>query len=745
MFGPHFPRRLPFAIALMVASFATAGARAADNLTLERIFGPKPILTPLPTPVWVGDSRGVSYVRAVAAENGASRSAFVIRDVPSGKEHVLAYLEDIPVPDDLRAAGEEKFEIDSPAWNPAGTRATFVFGGDVFTIDRRGKVERLTDTDGEEKNPTFSRDGHWMAYTRDHDLYSRDLERGVELRHTTTGSDTVYNGVLNWVYMEELFTRGDVRAFWWSPSGNRLAFLEIRDGMVPEYAIVDQVAVPATWKMQRYPKPGDPNPEVRVGIVDAASQAVTWTDVETGPDAYIVRVNWLGDGRALAIEKMNRNQDHLNLFFADAATGKSDVVFEESSPTWVNDTYAKYFYEKRRQFLWGSERDGHMHLYLYNLDGSPIRQLTQGNWEVVDLAGTDEKKKRVYFTANEGNVLEQHLYRVDEDGKNLKRITSEEGTHEVAMSPDRKYYVEKFSSHARPARASVCDADGKRLFDLADQATGEFASLRLPMPEFGTIDHDGMKFNYCMLRALDFDPTRKHPVVVFTYGGPHAQVVRKAWSRQDLYLRYLAEKGYVVFSLDNRGSFGRGKAWEEPVFKRMGKIELEDQIAGVDYLKTLSFVDGDRIGVWGWSYGGYMTLEAMFNRGDVFKAGVSVAPVTDWRLYDSIYTERYLKLPKDNAEGYDASAPLANVEGLKGPLLLMHGDADDNVHMQNSVALVRKLINAGKDFDYMVYPQKEHGISGSADRLFLYRKMTDFFDRHLMGTGSTPAVATPTP
>jgi dipeptidyl-peptidase-4 len=616
----------------------------------------------------------------------------------------------------------------------------------VFTVDRKGKVDRVTKTEGKEQDPNFSRDGHWLAYTRDHDLYTRDLQRGVEIRHTTTGCDTVYNGVLNWVYMEELFTRGEERAFWWSPNGSRLAFLEIRDGMVPQYPIVDQVAIPAKWTMQRYPKPGDPNPQVRVGIVDAASQAVTWTDVETGPDNYIVRVNWLGDGSSLAIEKMNRNQDHLTLLFTDASTGKSDVIFEEKSPTWINDTYAKYFYEKKRQFLWGSEKDGHMHLYIYNLDGSPIRQVTKGNWEVIDLVGVDEKKGRIYFTANEGSVLEQHIYRIDEDGKNMKRISIEEGTHEAVISPDKKYYVEKYSSATRPTRAAIFDVNGKRVFDLGDQAVGEFARLQLPAPEFGTVQKDKLSFNYRLLRPLNFDPTKKYPVIVFVYGGPHSQVVKKSWTRNDLYFRWLTEQGYLVFALDNRGSFGRGKAWEEPLLKRMGKIELEDQMVGVDYLKTLSFVDADRIGIWGWSYGGYMTLEALFNRSDVFKAGVSVAPVSDWRLYDSIYTERYMKLPHDNEEGYKASAPLNDIDGYTaGRLLLMHGDADDNVHMQNSVALVRKLINAGKDFDYMVYPQKEHGISGSADRLFLYRKMSEFFDRNLKGAGSAPSTAMPTP
>ncbi|HEX6789852.1 MAG TPA: S9 family peptidase [Candidatus Krumholzibacteria bacterium] len=695
----------------------------------------------LPTATWVGDSKGVSLVREIE-QDGRKRSAFVIREVPSGKERVLAWLDAVPVPDDLKKDDDE-FTIESPKWNEAGTRAAFVFAGDVFTIDRKGAVARLTDTDDKEEDPTFSPDGKWLAYSRGNDLYTRDLERGVEIRHTSTGCDTVYNGVLNWVYMEELFTRGDVKAYWWSPSGNRLAFLEIRDGMVPQYPIPDLVKTPATWKLQRYPRPGDPNPQVRVGIVDAASQAVQWTDVETGPDNYIVRVNWLADGSAIAIEKMNRAQDHLTLLFTDAQSGKSDVILEEKSPTWINATYAKHFYEKRRQFLWGSEQDGHMHFYLYNLDGSPIRQLTKGAWEVFDLEGVDEAKKRVYFTANEGSVAEQHFYRVDEDGKNLKRISSEEGTHDIVMSPDHRWYLDKYSSQARPVRYSVFDTNGKRLFDLGDQSTGEFATLRLPPQEYGTFDHDGATFHYRMMRPLDFDPTKKYPVIVFVYGGPGSQQVKKMWTRQELYHAYLTGKGYIVFNMDNRGAGGYGKAWEEPLLKRAGTIELDDQVAGVEWLKQLSYVDGDHIGIWGWSYGGYMTLQAMFNRGDVYKAGVAVAPVSDWRLYDSIYTERYMKLPADNEEGYKATAPLERADSLQGALLLMHGDADDNVHPQNSIALVRKLINAGKDFDFMLYPQKEHGIAGSADRFFLYRKMTAFFDRNLKT--APPAAPAPQP
>jgi dipeptidyl-peptidase-4 len=448
----------------------------------------------------------------------------------------------------------------------------------------------------------------------------------------------------------------------------------------------------------------------------------------------------LGDGSSVAIEKINRAQDHLKLLFAEAGSGRTDVVLEESSSTWINVNYLKHYYQKKRQFLWGSEQDGHMHLYLHNIDGSLLRQVTSGEWEVADLVGVDEKKGRIWFTANQGNVIERHLYRVNENGKDLKRITSEAGTHGITMSPDNRYFVDAYSSHLRPTRRAVHDAEGKLLFVIDDQLTDALTDADIPRAEFFTIQRDGRTYHCSMRKPPLMEPGRRYPVIVYVYGGPQSQVVRDVWSRHDLWHAYMAENGYIVFSLDNRGSAGRGKAWEEPVLRRMGEVELEDQLIGVDYLKSLSYVDPDRIGMWGWSYGGYMTLTALFKAPQAFRAGVSVAPVTDWRLYDSIYTERYMKLPADNADGYEASAPLSHAGQLEDPLLVMHGDADDNVHMQNAVALLRRLIDEGKDFDYMVYPGKEHSIVGSADRLHLYRKMTLFFDRNLKGVAAeTPA------
>jgi len=737
-------RRLVVAVAAgaPLGATAPAGAQtpgssrdsaAKQELTLERIHGEPPLLAPLPSEVqWLGGGKEITYLVGTG-EDEAGRRALIARAVPSGKERVICLVDTVAVPPDLRRGEDDRFALSGHAWDRRGRLAVFAFRGDLFTVAAKdGRVARLTRTVEKEQDPTFSPDGKRIAFTRDNDLYVLDVDADAEVRITTTGCDSVLNGVLDWVYMEELFTRGDVKAFWWSPDSERLAFLETSEHPVPQFPLIDWAQVDAPTRMQRYPKAGEPGPLVRLGVANAQSGEVVWADTDTSDDSYIARVYWLGDSRAVAIEKLNRAQDELVLNFADAATGALEEVLRETHTTWVNASYLRHYYEKRRQFVWGSERDGHAHLYLYNLDGSLVRQLTSGTWEVYELAGVDESRDKVYFVANEHDVLERHLYVVSEKGKGLQRITREEGTHGIDMSPDHKYYVDTYSSHARPRRVSVCDVSGRELFVLGDQLGEELRAVQYPTPEFFTITSEGQTFHCAMTKPADLDPTRKYPVIVYVYGGPHAQVVRKAWSSQQLWHAMMAQRDYIVFSLDNRGSSGRGRAWEDPLLRRLGQVELADQLAGVAYLKTLPYVDPDRIGMWGWSYGGYVTLMALFKASDTFAAGVAVAPVADWKLYDSIYTERYMKLPGENEEGYREGAPINFVEDLRGALLLMHGGADDNVHAQHSFQLVRALVDAGKDFDFMIYPGRTHSIRGRADRRHLYAKMTRFFDQHLL-------------
>ncbi len=717
---------------------------APAHLTVEQIYGSPSLLEKIPSSIrWAGKRHAVSYITNVSFEDSTHR-ALVVRTVPAGKETILCIPDTAAVPEDLATSDDTRLRIAMYSWDKQGRRVVFSSAGELFTLDAKTRrIERRTHAPGRERDPSFSPDGKKIAFSRDNDLFVVNLDDNTEVRLTATGSDSVLNGILDWVYMEELFTRGHVKSFWWSPDSKRLAFLEIREHPVPEFPLVDWIPLHATYKLQHYPKAGDPNPIVRVGMVNAGGGEITWADTDTSDDSYIARVYWLGDSRSVAIEKLNRAQDQLDLLFASAKSGRIEEVFQETSPTWVNINYLKHYYENKRQFVWGSERDGHSHLYLYNLDGTVIRQLTRGNWEVTALNGVDEKRGKIYFTANEGDIRERHLYVVPERGGTIRRITRQSGTHSVTLSTDRRYYIDRFSTAARPSRVAVYDIKGKEVFELGDRMGEKLRAIKRPTPEFFTIERDSRTY-YCMItRPADFDPGRRYPVIVYVYGGPHAQVVRNAWSRHHLWHSMMAQRGYIVFSLDNRGSFGRGKAWEDAVLRNFGQHELEDQLAGVEYLKEQPWVDPDRIGVWGWSFGGYMTLMSLFKAPDVFRAGVSVAPVSDWHLYDSIYTERYMKRPADNEEGYAESAPLNFVDGYAGRLLLMHGDADDNVHVQNSIKLVRKLIDAGKDFDLMIYPQKYHGISGSKNRVHLYRKMTAFFDRYLAPDESSPARPAP--
>jgi dipeptidyl-peptidase-4 len=714
-----------------------AAPTGVEELTVERIFGKPALVSTLPSGIqWLGDGKGISYLEK-RGEGDEKQTFFVIQDVPRGDKHVVCVPDTVAVPVDLRKSDDAKFKIGSYDWDKKAERILFTFGGELFTLERKtGRIQRHTHSEGVETNPTFSPDGAKVAFTRDNDLYVLRLDGDDETRLTETGCDSVLNGILDWVYMEELYTRGKKRSFYWSPDGERIAFLQIREGSVPQFPIVDWTETDPPTDLQYYPKPGDPVPAVRVGIVRAEGGDVTWADTDMDDDSYIARIHWLGDSRGVAIETLNRAQDRLTLLFADAKTGRISVALEETDETWVNVNYLKHFYEKKRQFVWGSERTGHQHLFLYNMDGSLIRQLTQGNWEVTELNGVNESKGHVYFTANRSNPLERHLYEVSTKGGDPRQITDEAGTHDVTMSPDNRYYIDRFDNTKRPAVVSVYTVGGKKLFEIADQMTPELAAMERPLPEFIKFKSaEGVDYYCSITKPSHFDRLQKYPVIVYVYGGPHAQMVRRHWSTSGLWHSMMADKGYIVFTLDNRGSYGRGKKWEDFIMERLGRYELTDQLAGVEYLRTLPYVDADRIGIWGWSYGGYMTLLALFKAPFAFKVGAAVAPVTDWRLYDAIYTERYMKLPADNKEGYEDCSPIHFAYNFEGKLLVMHGDADDNVHTQNTYQLIDQLIENGRDFEFMVFPKKKHGIRGEKARVFLFNKMTGFFDRNLLHAG----------
>jgi dipeptidyl-peptidase-4 len=440
-------------------------------------------------------------------------------------------------------------------------------------------------------------------------------------------------------------------------------------------------------------------------------------------------VNWLPDSKRVAIQRLNRTQTQLDLLVADAGDGKSRLVLSEKDAYWINLSDDLHFLKDGKRFVWSNERSGYRHLYVFDLEGKQLTQITKGDWEVTGLDAVDETRGVVYFTATEKSPLERQLYRVGLDGAGFARVTKEAGTHTAVVAPNGAAFLDMYSNAAAPARQDMYRMDGTRVAAINENKVAELADYHLSPMEFLTVkSRDGALLNASMIKPPDFDAKKKYPVLVYTYGGPHAQVIRDAWGGATfLWHELMAQKGYIIFSLDNRGSAGRGHAFETPLHFRMGKQELEDQVDGVAWLKSLPYVDGSRMGVWGWSYGGHMTLHAMFEASDDFKVGFAGGPVTDWRYYDSIYTERYLGLPQQNEKGYQDSSPVKYAGQLKGKLMIAHGTGDDNVHYANTLSVINDLIEAGKYVEVLAFPGRGHGVSDPPARKVLMQRVTQFF------------------
>jgi dipeptidyl-peptidase-4 len=569
-------------------------------------------------------------------------------------------------------------------------------------------------------DPKWSPDQSRVSFLRDHDLWVVGLD-GRETRVTTGGDDRLLNGELDWVYPEEL---GIASGYAWSADGRRLAYLQLDESKVTEFPLVDYRPRLGRVTPELYPKAGDPNPVPKVGVV-APGGPTTWIDLGPDPDIYVPRFGWLPDGRVF-VQRLNRQQTKLDFLIADPETGAAKALFSEEDPAWVSVHDDLAFLKDG--FVWSSERDGWRHLYFYTYDGA-FRRLTQGAWEVTRLLGADGAW--VYFESTEGDFLQRHAWKAPLAGGERQRLTGPAGWHSVTLSPSREHFLDLHSTAGSPPRLQLNRIDGSTLALVEYEIAPEVGDYDLPRPEFVTVKADGVELPAMVLKPADFTPSRKYPVLVHTYGGPGAQLVADRWGGGTyLWHGTLAARGIVVFTLDNRGSGGRGRDWERMLHKRLGAVELKDQLLGVEWLKSQPWVDASRIGIWGWSYGGYMTCAAM-TRSDAFKAGIAVAPVTDWRLYDTIYTERYLKRPIDNGDGYVASSPIHEAAKLSGRLLLVHGTHDDNVHFQNAVVFADRLIEARKPFEFMLYPGKSHGIWGENCRVHLFEMMTEFLLRNL--------------
>lgn len=733
-------------ILLLLCAAATADCRAQQAaaptpttpvsfkpLTVDRIYSEPSLSGRLTQGIeWTPDSKQISFFENNATGK-AGRTELWAVDVASGQRRVILSADKLEsvLPRDseqpTQATGLGRHAPAEYQWAPGGGALLFQGATSLAWFDLKTQASR-TLVSGKERiaDPKISPDGKYVSFVRNHNLWLVSVADGKERAFTEGGTEEVRKGELDWVYPEELEI---TTAYWWAPDSSAIAYFQMDESKVAKYPLVEFSSPTGDAEEERYPPAGGTNPIVRVFVAPVSGGEAHAMDTGENTDIYVARVNWLTDSKHIAIQRLSRPQTALDLLICDAATGAGRTVLNETDQYWINVSNDLHFLKDGKRFLWSSERSGYRHLYLYDLEGKQLAQITKGEWEVSAVDAVDEGRGLVYFTGTAKSPLERHLYRVSLDGSAISRITIHNGTHGVKMAPDASAFVDTYSDVMTPPRQDVARADGSLLRVINENKVGELADYHLSTPQFLSVKaHDGMALNAVMIKPPDFDESKKYPVLVFTYGGPHAQVVLNAWGGNTaMWNHSMAQKGYIIFSLDNRGSAGRGHVFEEPIHYNLGAVELADQREGVAYLKSLPYVDGDRIGIWGWSYGGHMTLQAMFSAGGPFKAGFAGGPVTDWHFYDSIYTERYLGLLPQNEKGYRDSSPIERAENLKGKLLIAHGTDDDNVHFANTLSLIDKLIEAGKYVEVMPFPGRGHGASDPAARKVLFSRVTQFF------------------
>jgi dipeptidyl-peptidase-4 len=606
------------------------------------------------------------------------------------------------------------------------------FTAEYFIYDIPSKSLKKLSEKGRQSYATFSPDGTKIAFVRDNNLFFVDIQNTNEVQVTTDGKfNSIINGTTDWVYEEEF---SFVEAFYWSPDSKKLAYHRFDETGVKEYNMQrwnKGQLYPEDYRF-KYPKAGEANSLVEIWIYDVASKQKVNADLGAEKDIYIPRVKWTENPNVLSVKKLNRLQNNLQLLHVNASTGATTVVLNEKSETYIDLDFLDdlTYLSDGKHFIHASEANGFKHLYLYSINGALVKQITTGNYEVSQFLGMDEKAKLLYYVSTEVSPMEKHFYSISLDGKKKVKLSKVSGVHKINMSIDFQFYIDHHSSSTQPTIASLYKTKGNVLLKVLEKnetlsKTAE--EYQLSKKEFFTYPSEGTIINGFMLKPLNFDSTKQYPVLVYQYSGPGSQDVVDTWGGSHWYFhQMLTQKGYIVAFIDTRGTGSRGEKFKKITYKQLGKYELEDIIAAAKYLTSLNYVDGSRIGIWGWSYGGYMASLTMTKGSGSFKLGIAVAPVTNWRFYDTIYTERYLQTPALNADGYDLNSPSTHAGNFKGKFLLIHGTGDDNVHFQNSIVLQETLINAGKQFESFYYPDKHHGIQGAQARHHLYTMMADF-------------------
>lgn len=687
--------------------------------------------------LWSPDGSSVTYlsedsqhgqaddVVSVQSSNGAA-SVLVDRD-----KIAALYSTAVDVKDrDHRS----RYGQSSYFWSSDGKHLLFDATGQLwlYDLDRKNGVQLVNTGAGSGDDPKFSPDGKMISFIRDHNLHVF-MSKGKDISLTNTQKNTLLNGEVDWVYEEELDVRSN---YFWSPNSKHIAYLQMDEAAVPQYPLVDWMPTHSTIDEQRYPQPGDPNPAVRVGVVGANGGSTSWIPLplSAGND-YIPRFGWVDD-HTIWIELLHRDHKHMELYFADIATGQMRAVLSETANRFFDETYDVHFLPEGK-FLWSSWRDGYTHIYLYSYDARhPLqndakleRQLTSGAWEVLSIPGVDKKNGIVYYTSNETDPREEMLWQIKLDGTRKKMLSTMHGVHKISFDDNANHYVDTASSLMQPPTASVCSVNaGCNAFWKSNPLTGY--TLVKPTMITGKAS-DGTVLYGTLLLPPDMEQTASVPMIVNPYGGPHAQTVRDGWEAGLLFDEVLMQHGFAVLHVDNRGMGNRGRTFAEAAYRNFGPVQLQDQLTMVDQVLTqYPQLDPKRLGWWGWSWGGTFTLYTM-THSNRFSAGVSVAPVTNWRLYDSIYTERYMGLPKENEQGYKDDSVINSAENLSGHLLMAHGTGDDNVHMQNSIQFVQTMIAADKQYDLLLYPQLTHSLDTPAARTQLFERILLHFQTYL--------------
>jgi len=725
-------RLVAVCVVFQIAPLAAQGVHAPP-LTVHTIWGSPEFVSDLVDIVWTSDGKAYTAIE----ENASGNTDLYRVDALTGTKALVVRGADLVPPGAVKPVAIEQYQFSGDGsklliftnsarvWRE-NTKGTFF----VWDLTAR-RLNPVSTRSGYQQFAKFSPDGRRVAFVRDNNIYVTDLATGDETAVTRDGGENVINGTSDWVYEEELNLRD---AFRWGPDGRRIAFWRLDQTAIRPFYLLNQDSLYPSLVPVRYPKAGTPNSQVKIGVVEISTGRTSWIELGLDKDIYVAAMDFADAPDQLWLTRLNRHQNRLDLLMADATSGAARVIMTDADSAWVDANQPRWI-DGGKQFLFVSERDGNDQIYLFDRSGSLVRRVTPGGWDVQDVYGVDEKSRILYFSGAIDGPLGRQLLRVGLDGKGLARISTDPGTHSAAFAPTFALYVETYSQAGVPPVQTLRRSDGTLVRTVANNAKlrEQVSGLGLNRPEFITVKTpEGVELNAWIIKPKGFDPARRYPLLMNVYGGPGSQTVTDSWGGANyLWHEMLAQEGYLVASVDNRGTGGRGAKFMKLTYLHLGRYESTDQIAAARWFAAQPYVNPDRIGIWGWSYGGYMTSLSMFRGAGVFKAALAVAPVTDWRFYDTIYTERYMRTPQENAAGYDEGAPLTYADSLRGSFLLVHGTGDDNVHFQNSERLVERLEAANKPFDMRIYPNKTHSIAGGTTRENLYGLLTSWLKAHL--------------